>query len=60
MNTYKITYTEKLVHTFYIEADSIEDAEDTFNNFVDHGEVDFSDGELVDSDIMIEESKEEI
>lgn len=55
MKTYKITYTEKLVHTFYVEADDIDDAEDTFNNYVDHGEVDFSDGELVDSEIKIEE-----
>ena len=56
MKTYKVTYKETLVHTFYIEADNIEDAEDTFDRFVDHGEVDFSDGELVDSEIMIEEA----
>lgn len=55
MKTYKVTYKETLVHTFYIEADNIEDAEDTFDRFVDHGEVDFSDGELVDSEIKIEE-----
>lgn len=55
MKTYKVTYKETLVHTFYIEADNIEDAEDAFDRFVDHGEVDFSDGELVDSEITIEE-----
>lgn len=55
MRTYKVIYKETLVHTFYIEADNIEDVEDTFDRFVDHGEVDFSDGELVDSEIMIEE-----
>lgn len=57
MKTYKVTYKETLVHTFHIEADNFDDAEDTFNRFVDHGEIDFSDGELVDSNIKIEEDR---
>lgn len=57
MKTYKITYTEKLVHEFYVEANSVEEAEDIFDNKLNHGEVDFSDGCLVDSNIKFEEEE---
>ena len=59
MKTYKVTYTEKLIHTFYVEADSREEASDTFDTYLNHGEVDFSDGCLVDSKITIEEEDDD-
>ena len=57
MKTYKITYIEKLVHEFYVEAENEEDASDIFDNQLNNGEVDFSDGCLVHSKIIIEEDK---
>ena len=59
MKTYKITYTEKLIHTFYVDAENLDEASATFNNQLNHGEIDFSDGCLVDSKITIEEEDEE-
>lgn len=56
MKTYKVTYTEKLVHEFYVEAESVDEASHIFNGQLNHGEVDFSDGCLVDSKITIEEN----
>ena len=55
MKTYKVTYTEKLIHEFYVDAESVEEASDIFDSQLNHGEVDFSDGCLVDSKITIEE-----
>ena len=55
MKTYKVTYTETLVHTFWVDAESLDEARGTFDTYVNHGEIDFSDGCLVDSDIKIEE-----
>jgi hypothetical protein len=56
MKTYKVTYKETLIHTFYVEAENIDDAEDTFKEFVDHGEIDFSDGEIDATELKIEEN----
>lgn len=55
MKTYRITYMEKLIYEFYVEAENEEDASDIFDNQLNHGEVDFSDGCLVDSEITIKE-----
>ena len=55
MKTYKVTYTETLVHTFWVEAESLDEARSTFDTYVNHGEIDFSDGCLIDSDTKIEE-----
>ncbi len=55
MKTYKVTYTEKLIHEFYVDAESVEEASDIFDSQLNHGEIDFSDGCLVDSKITIEE-----
>lgn len=55
MKTYKVIYMEKLIYEFYVEAENAEDASDIFDNQLNHGEVDFSDGCLVDSQITIEE-----
>ena len=55
MKTYKVTYTEKLIHTFYVDANNIDEANDKFYHQLNHGEIDFSDGCLTDSKINIEE-----
>lgn len=57
--TYKITYTETLVHTFYVDAESTEDAIETFDEDARNGEYDFSDGEVSNTEIEAEEMPEE-
>jgi hypothetical protein len=57
MKIYKVTYKETLIHTFYVEAENIDDAEDTFKEFVNHGEIDFSDGEIDTTELKIEEDE---
>lgn len=57
--TYKITYTETLVHTFYVDAESTEDAIETFDEDARNGEYDFSDGEVSNTEIEAEEIPEE-
>ena len=57
--TYKITYTETLVHTFYVDAESPEDAVETFDEDARNGEYDFSDGEVSNTKIEAEEMLEE-
>ena len=59
MKTFKVTYTEKLIHEFYVDEESVEDASNKFYNQLNNGEIDFSDGCLVDSKINIEEDIEE-
>lgn len=56
MKTYKITYTEKLIHEFYVDAENAEDASEKFDMQLNHGEIDFSDGCLVNSSLKIEEA----
>ena len=51
MKTYKIIYTESLVHAFYIKANSKEEAEEEFERLGNNGELDFSDGEVYDTNI---------
>ena len=55
MKTYKVTYMEKLVHEFYVEANDLDEASAKFDDQLNHGEIDFSDGVLTDSNIKIEE-----
>lgn len=50
--TFKVTYVEHLVHTFYVEADTEEEAEAKFNELANNGELDFSDGEVCDTETM--------
>lgn len=52
--TYMITYTEKLIHSFYVEADTPEEAEAEYNRMAASGELDFSDGDIVDTTVDIE------
>ena len=56
---YKINYKEVLYHTFYVEAGTSEEAEAEFDRQVGAGDIDFSDGEVIDTDINIEEVNEE-
>lgn len=56
---YRIDYKEVLHHTFYVDADTPEEAEAEFNRQVGAGDIDFSDGEVVDTAIKIEEVNEE-
>ena len=59
MKTYKVTYTEKLIHTFYVDAENLDEASKKFHSKLNHGEIDFSDGYLTDSDLNIEEDCED-
>ena len=56
---YKINYKEVLYHAFYVEAATSEEAEAEFDRQVEAGDIDFSDGEVIDTDIKIEEVNEE-
>ena len=51
--TYKIVYTETLVHHFYVDAENEEEAQMLFQRGIADGEFDFSDGDVVDSDFGI-------
>ena len=57
MKTFKVIYTESLYHVFYVEAESVEDAKEKFENMAYNGKLDFSDGEVYDSGV---ESVEEV
>ena len=53
MSTYIINYTESLCHEFYVDAASEEDARKKFERQSENGELDFSKGEVYDSEIKI-------
>lgn len=53
MGIYKIIYTESLCHEFYVDAASEEDARKKFERQSENGELDFSDGEVYNSEIKI-------
>ena len=55
MKTYKITYTETLIHEFYVDAESTADAQKKFEQGLMDGEFDFTHGYVDDSDYKIEE-----
>jgi len=50
MKEYLITYKEHLVHSFYVKADSEDEAMEEFDRLVKNGEIDFSGGEVYDTD----------
>ena len=52
--TYKIIYKEVLHHEFEVEANSREEAEKEFGRLADAGEIDFSDGEVIDTETIIQ------
>ena len=55
MKTYKVTYKETLIHTFYVDANNEEEAEEIFKAQSMAGELDFSDGEIDETEYIIEE-----
>ena len=55
MAIYKIYFTEHIVHTFEYEADSKEEANNEFWKDIEDGAIDFSYGEVYDSDYTISE-----
>ena len=55
MKNYMIIYTETVSHTFYIDADSKDDAEEKFKQMNESGELDFSYGDVVDTETKIYE-----
>lgn len=59
MKTYKVTYIEKLIHTFYVEAENEEEAERAFEEGCMNSQFDFSDGEIDTTDYWVEEDDDE-
>ena len=55
MKTYKIIYRETLVHVFYVDANNEEEAKEAFEQEMMDGKVDFSDGEVDDTEYKLEE-----
>lgn len=56
---YKVTYTETIVHTFYVDAYNRENAEQVFEEGSMYGEFDFSGGEVSDIQVEFEEMPED-
>ena len=50
MKTYEIIYKEELYHTFYVEANSKEEAEQKL--WTNPSEFDYSNGECYDSEVV--------
>ena len=59
MKTYKVTYVETLVHAFYVEANSEEEAAEAFHQGLMDDAFDLSDGDVTSSDYTIKESEDE-
>ena len=57
MKTYKVTYKETLIHTFYVEANNEEEAEAIFKEQTMACEFDFSDGVVDETEYIIEEDE---
>lgn len=51
---YKVIYKEVLHHTFEVEANSREEAKKEFERLADAGEIDFSYGEVIDTETIIQ------
>lgn len=56
MKTYKVIYNEVVSHVFYVDADSKDEAEEKFEAMAGNGELDYSDGEVIDTETKIYES----
>lgn len=57
---YKIDYKEVLHHTFYVDAATSEEAEAEFNRQVEANKIDFSYGEVADTNITATPVREKI
>ena len=59
MKSYKIRYIETLVHTFYVDADTPEEAIIKFQEEANNGDYNFGRGQIVDTEIEAEEETED-
>lgn len=59
MKTYKVTYKETLIHTFYVEAENEQEAQNVFEKGCADGQFDFCHGYVDDTDYNIEEDDDE-
>ena len=55
MKEYRITYHESIAYYFYVSAKSKSDAEKKFLGMSSRGELDFSDGDVVNTEYTVEE-----
>ena len=58
MKAYKVTYVEKLIHTFYVEANNEEEAERAFEQGMMDDAFDLSGGEVDDADYSVAECED--
>lgn len=56
MKEYRITYREKLVGWYFVEAESEEDARAKFEYMQQEGKIDYSDMELIETSVEAEEA----
>ena len=56
MKTYKVTYVEKLIHTFYVDANNEEEAKEVFEQGLTDDAFDLSGGEVDETDYKVAES----
>ena len=54
---YTVIYKEELAHSFPIEAENPAEALEVFEQLNNKGEIDFSDGEVVDTDLYVKEQE---
>lgn len=52
MKTFKITYKEILYHEFYVNAETEKDVDEAFCRMANDNELDFSDGDLIEGNIV--------
>jgi hypothetical protein len=52
MKTFKVTYRETIWHEFYVKAETEDDVSDEFCRMANDCELDFSDGDLIEGDII--------
>ena len=52
MKTFKVTYKEVLYHEFYVKAETEDDVDEAFCRMASNNELDFSDGDLAEGNIV--------
>ena len=57
MKNYSVIYTEHVVYSFDIEANSKEEALKEFNRKLSNGEIHFDDGDVCDSETIVYEEE---
>jgi len=58
MAVYKVTYRETLEYEYLVEADNKEEAEKEFYRQANEMEIKFDDGEVIDSETIIEKGED--